>query len=143
MLSAYCVPFTLLFIVAFSLSLTATLGGPGGLGIFSDRAAWIESVSKWAEATALGSGRCRSQAWQGHPLWKEPIQLHISMSMCFLCSPVLWCDSRQVPYVPVTLFPKRIATVSLVLLLESLTRCSCVGPPGLCLITSVWDIEGM
>lgn len=84
-----------------------------------------ESVSQWAEATALGSGRCRSQAWQCRPLWQEPIQLRI-----FISSPVLWYDSRQVLYVPVTLSPKSVAAVSLVLLLESLTRCSCVGHPG-------------
>lgn len=55
LLSASCVPFSLLFIFALSLFLTETLGGRGGSPIFPNEAAEILRVF----VTCL-----RSQSWE-------------------------------------------------------------------------------
>lgn len=70
-------PFTLLFIFAFSLSLTATLGGPGGLGIFSDKAAWIKRVSV--------SG-LRPQRWEVGDAGAKPGSAILSCENQFSCA---------------------------------------------------------
>ena len=140
LLSAYCVPFTLLFILTFSLSPTTMLRGMVcGLGICSNEAAQVERVS----VTCL-----RSQPWvvgdMGTKLGSDIFcgkgpdsAFHLQLFSLFPGSLV---DSHLFPYVLSCHSFSKDYSHSEPGSLEYITRCSCMGSPVLCVIMSMWDM---